>query len=199
MADDDWRLRIEIGDDGARGLLGVLRHVDAEAHELAEDLKRQRLAVTKDDDTVFVYASTQAQLDKARTLIESELEQLQIQPILLVAEHWLAAEDRWDDEPVPESVDEEVEESGYAPWEVRIPCGSHHEARALADQLEQEGHGVVRRWRYVIAGAGSQEEAEALATRLHGEAQPGGEFVYETTHGNPFAILGGLGGDGTPL
>jgi len=200
MADDDWRLRIEFGDDGSHGrLLGVLSTVDADAHELAKDLETRRLAVTQDDNTVFVYAGTQDQIAAARSLIESELQTHHLEPILFVTEHWLSAEDRWDDEPATGPVEEEAIESGYAPWEVRIPCRSHHEARELADQLEQEGHGVVRRWRYVIAGVASEEEAGALATRLHGEAMPGGEFVYETAPRNPFAILGGLGSDGTPL
>jgi hypothetical protein len=67
------------------------------------------------------------------------------------------------------------------------------EARALADELEQEGYGVVRRAHYVIAGTASKEDAEALAARMHGEVEPGGELVYEVTPQNPFAIFGGLG------
>ena len=54
---------------------------------------------------------------------------------------------------------------------------------------------LVRRWRYVLAGAASREDADALAQRLHGEVEPGGELVWEVTPANPFAlVLGGLGG-----
>ena len=51
----------------------------------------------------------------------------------------------------------------------------------------------------MIDGSASREEAEELATRLHGEVEPGGELVWEASPGNPFAVFGGLGGDGTPL
>jgi hypothetical protein len=199
MAQDDWRLRIELGDEGARGLLGTLGFVDTEADELARELKQQRLAVTRDDETVFVYASSQAQLESARTLIDARLAMLDHEPKRLVVEHWLDEEDRWDDEPAEGNVDQQEVAAGYAPWEVRVPCRSHHEARELADRLEAEGYGVLRRWKYVIAGTGSREEAETLAARVHGEVEPGGDLVYESVQGNPFWILGGLGGDGTPL
>jgi len=82
---------------------------------------------------------------------------------------------------------------------VRVSSESHRAARELADQLEQEGYSVERRWRHLIVGAASKEEAEALAARLHGEVEPGGELVWETVPGNPFAVFGGLGGSGTPL
>lgn len=52
----------------------------------------------------------------------------------------------------------------------------------------------MRRWRYLIAGASSEEQARELAQRLHGEVEPGGELVWEVAPQNPFAIFGGLGG-----
>ena len=50
-----------------------------------------------------------------------------------------------------------------------------------------------------IAGTATREDAEALAERLHGEVEPGGELVWEVSPGNPFAVFGGLGSAGTPL
>ena len=74
-----------------------------------------------------------------------------------------------------------------------MECDSVAEARALADQLEDEGYGVVRGFRYVIAGTATREEAKRLARRVHGEVEPGGELVWEVTPQNPFAAFGGLG------
>ena len=199
MPEDDWRLRIELGSEGARGLLGVLGFVDTDADELAHGLRDQRLVVTRDEDTVFVYAASRAQLEQALPAIEAKLAELDLQPELIRGEHWLETEDRWDDEPPAQSVEQETAAHGYAPWEVRIPCRSHAEAKELALRLEADGYGVVRRWSYVIAGTPTREEAERLARRLHGEVEPGGELVWETTPGNPFAIFGGLGGAGTPV
>ena len=196
---DDWRLRIELGPHGAHGLLGRLGLVDTDADELAHELRDARLAVTRDEDTVFVYASSHAQLDHARPAIEAQLATLGHVPELVREEHWLADEDRWDDEPDTGTTEEETAAHGYAPWEVRIPCRSHHEARELAVRLEADGYGVVRRWSYVIAGTATREDAEALAANLHGVVEPGGELVWENPRGNPFAIFGGLGSAGTPL
>ena len=196
MADDDWRLRIEF-DEGVRSLLARLSDTDAE--HLAKELEAERLVVSHDEDTVFVYAASPAQIERVLPTIDAEIRELGLTPRELVSEHWLDEEDRWDSEPPGETVLEETAETGYAPWEVRIPCPSHREARQLADRLEAEGYGVVRRWSFVIAGVATREEADELATRLHGEVGPGGELVWETTPGNPFAVFGGLGSDGTPL
>jgi hypothetical protein len=199
MAQDDWRLRIELDDDAAGGFLGHLGGFGSEAADLEHQLEHDRLAVTRDDATIFVYASSSVRLEQAEQLIAGELEKLSLTPERMVREHWLADEDRWDDEPRPDTIEGEALAEGYAPWEVRIPCASHHEAGELADRLEAEGYSVVRRWSYVIAGTRSEEEARELAARLHGEAEPGGELVWEVVPGNPFVVFGGLGSTGTPL
>ena len=197
---DDWRIRIEVEDEQAPGLLERLGFaLGDEASELAQELEKRRLAVSYDDDEVFVYASSRAEAERARAVIQAELRDLGIAAVTGPVEHWLEDEERWDDEPPDETWEEDELERGYAPWEVRISCKSHREARELADQLEQEGYSVERRWRHLIVGTASKEEAEALAARLHGEVEPGGELVWETVPGNPFAIFGGLGGSGTPL
>jgi hypothetical protein len=200
VARDDWRIRIEIEDEQAPGLLERLGFaLSDEASELAQELEKRRLAVSYDDDEVFVYASSRAEAERARAVIQAELNDLGIAAVTGPVEHWLEDEERWDDEPPDETWEEDELERGYAPWEVRVSCESHRAARELADQLEQEGYSVERRWRHLIVGTASKEEAEALAARLHGEVEPGGDLVWETVPGNPFAIFGGLGGSGTPL
>src|SRR5256885_5146684 len=197
---DDWRIRVEIKEEHAPGLLERLGFaLSDEASELAGELAKRRLAVSYDDDDVFVYTSSRAEAESARAVIEAELRDLGIDAVVGPVEHWLEDEEHWDDEPPDETWEEDELERGYAPWEVRVSCDSHRAARALADRLKQEGYSVERRWRHVIVGTASKEEAEALAARLHGQVEPGGELVWETVPGNPFAIFGGLGGSGTPL
>jgi hypothetical protein len=111
-----------------------------------------------------------------------------------VTEHWLADEDRWDDEPEQPDIEEDLLRRGFAPWEVRIECKSLDKANELAQQLREEGYGVSRTFTYVIAGTQNREEAVELARRVHGEVEPGGELVYEVQPSNPFAVFGGLGG-----
>src|SRR5215208_4658724 len=176
MAHDDWRLRIELEEEGhAADFLAQLGlDLGSDASELAKELAERRLVVSNDADSVFVYTATSQEAQRARAVVESELKELRIEPREVSVERWLEEDDRWSDEPRAPDPDEELLQEGYAPWEVRIECESRAAAHALADRLEQEGYGVVR--------------------RFHGEVEPGGELVYEVTPQNPFAIFGGLGG-----
>jgi hypothetical protein len=199
VANDDWRLRIELGDESAGGLVERLGLVDSEADELAKELRGHRLAVTQDGPTLFVYTDSALALQTAGKVIDRELADLDVAPLLLVSEHWLADEERWDDDAPAPDPDERLVAEGYAPWEVRIPCPDHAAARELADRLESEGYGVVRRWSYVIAGCASRQQADELAGRYQGQVEPGGELVWEAAPRNPFAVFGGMGGTGTPI
>jgi hypothetical protein len=188
MAKDDWRLRVELN-EGHESLLERLGLVGDDADDLAEELRDSRLAVTHDDDTVFVYAATSLELERAKAIVQRELGELHASPRAVVSEHWLADEERWDDEPAAPDPDGEVLAEGYAPWEVRIRASDHRAARELAERLEGEGYGVVRRWETVIAGCASREDAQALAARLHGEVEPGGQLVWEALQGHPFTVV----------
>jgi hypothetical protein len=193
---DDWRIRTELreAEHGETLLqrLGLDLGSD-EAKRLAEGLQGQRLAVSRDGETIFVYAESQAQAEQARAIVEAELGDEGIEADVVV-ERWLHDEERWSGEPRQETWEEEELKRGAAPWEVRVELPSHREADELADRLESEGYDVVRRWRYLIAGTASEEEARSLAQRLHGEVEAGGEVVWEVTPSNPFALFGGLGG-----
>jgi hypothetical protein len=194
VAHDDWRIRIELPDEeGARGLLERLGLARSDAEDLADELRAHRLAVSRDDDTVFVYAATGMQAEQAGRIVEAELEEEGLTPTRLVTERWLREEDRWDDEPDQGDVEEELLERGYAPWEVRVEAKSLREAHDLAEELRAEGFDVSRTFTYVIVGAESREQAIELARRVDGRVQPSGELVYEVQPQNPFAVFGGLG------
>jgi hypothetical protein len=194
VARDDWRIRIELPDEeGARGLLERLHLARRDAEELADELREHRLAVSRDGDTVFVYAASGMQAEQATRIVEQELAEGGWEPARFVTERWLRAEERWDDEAVGLYPEDEVLSRGYAPWEVRVECKSLAEANELADRLRAEGYGVSHTFTYVIAGTATREQAVELARRIHGEVEPGGELVYEVQPSNPFAIFGGLG------
>jgi hypothetical protein len=194
MANDDWRNRSEVEEEKhATGLLERLTgDLDSEARELARDLESHRLAVSRDGETVFVYAPTRAAAESAHKVVEAELRANGIEARTSRVEHWIDEEDRWDDEPQGETWEEEELDRGYAPWEVRVESPSREEAHKLAEQLEAEGYKPERRFQYLIVGTASREDADALAKRLHGDVEAGGEVVWETTPANPFAIFGGL-------
>jgi 3'-phosphoadenosine 5'-phosphosulfate sulfotransferase len=194
MATDDWRIRIELPDEeGARGFLDRLGLTRDDAEELADELREHRLAVSQDDDTVFVYAATGIQAEQASRIVEQELQDAGFTPTRFVTERWLREEERWDDEPAQPDAEEELLERGYAPWEVRVESMSLCEAHDLAEQLRAEGFDVSRTFTYVIVGTTDREQAVELAKRIHGQVEPGGELVYEVQPQNPFAVFGGLG------
>lgn len=195
MAQDDWRVRIDLPDEeGARGLLDRLGLRQTDAEDLAEELREHRLAVSQDDGTVFVYAASGMQAEQATRIVEEELQQAGLTPDRFVTERWLRDEERWDDEPDQPDAEEELLGRGYAPWEVRVETESLGEAHDLAERLRAEGFDVSRTFTYVIAGTATREEAVELAQRIHGRVEPGGELVYEVQPRNPFAVFGGLGG-----
>jgi hypothetical protein len=195
MAQDDWRIRIELPDEaGAQDLLGRLGLRETDAEELADDLREQRLAVSQDGDTVFVYAASAMQAEQAARIVESELDDQGLSPTRFVTERWLQDEERWNDDPEQPDIEEELLQRGYAPWEVRVEADNLRDAHDLAEQLRSDGYDVSRTFTYVIAGARSREEAVELARRIHGEVEPGGELVYEVQPQNPFAVFGGLAG-----
>ena len=199
MAKDDWRIHVELPED-AEGTLGRLGlNLGSRAHELARELEGRRLAVSQDGTDLFVYAGTRREAERAREVIEAELADEGLKAQTSRVQHWLHQEGHWSDELPEPSVDDELLAEGFAPWEVRVECESRDAARALAEQLESEGYGVVRQFRYVIAGTSTRDEARALAERVHGEVEAGGELVWEAFPGNPFAIFGGMGGTGTPI
>jgi hypothetical protein len=193
---DNWRIQIELPEETNAGTLLDRLGLDLgsdEARRLAKELEGHRLAVSRDDEVIFVYTDSQAQAERARQIVEAELADEGITAEIQV-ERWLPDEERWSGEPPQETWEEEEVRRGHAPWEVRVELDSHAQAEKLADTLEQEGYDVVRRWRFLIVGAASEEEARELARRVHGEVEAGGEIVWEVTPQNPFALFGGLGG-----
>ena len=198
MAQDDYRIRIDLPEEHHWGLLTRLG-LGTKADELAEELEGRRLVVSRDGNELFVYASSPQAAEQARAIVESVLREEELEAQVGPVEHWLHAEERWDDEPPEPTPEEELLAEGIAPWEVRVECRSRREAEELAERLEAEGYGVLRRFRYLIIGAETREEAEDLARRLHGEVEPSSAFVWENVPQNPFVVFGGLGGAGTPL
>jgi hypothetical protein len=212
---DDWRLQIDFRDDG---VVDALRdHLDAEEleHDLSEAFQ-DRVIVSRNGTTIFLYAGGKRQAERARELVErlarEDKEEIEIDfrrwhPI---AEDWKPA-----DEPMPDDPDEvraerkeaiaremkETEERGYPEFEVRVDLPSREEAERFAEQLRAEGLPVVHRWKYVLVGAIDEEHAKELAERIRNEAPPGSQAVaqgswpgtYAKVYG-PFAFLGGLAG-----
>jgi hypothetical protein len=197
---------------GVAGLLAAVRE-----REIDEDVREKlgdRVVVSHDAGRLFLYADTQDALREAELIVRPLLEEQGVAgPATLT--RWHPEEERWEEGSVPLPSSEEEhraerarlaeaekaasEARGYPEWEVRIETQSAADARAFAETLSAEGLPLVRRSHYVLVGAPSEADAQALADRLRSSAPAGSTFAVEgngqeawrTLH--PFAIFGGLG------
>ena len=178
---DDWRVRVELADEYERAQFArsLAEGLSPRGADQAKVLHGDHLSVSGDDANLFVYADSPTQAERARLVILAELEHHSIVAMTSGVEHWLADEERWDNEPAGDSWEDDVTALGYAPWEVRVTCRSHREAVELAERLEAEGYRPVRRWKHLIVGTASREDADALAARLDGEVETGGAVVWD--------------------
>src|SRR5207244_313321 len=88
---DDWRIRVELPEEQhAETLLGRLG-LDLgsdEAKLLAAELEGRRLAVSRDGNELFVYASSPAEAEQALGIVEAELVDEGIEARTSAVEHW---------------------------------------------------------------------------------------------------------------
>jgi len=213
---DDFRIQVEFEDEGHVLRFGrSLREREFE-NELREQLG-DGVVVTRDGPEVFLYASTVDQARAAeravREVLEHEGASAEVSPIL----RWHPIEQHWEDAtvPLPQNAEDvqaelarqerqeaaETDKLGYAEWEVRVDLPTHHDAVDLSERLEAQGITPVRRWKYLLIGARTDEEARALADRIRTEApegasvkaEPSVAIGWELTGQNPFAAFGGFG------
>ncbi|MGN6215706.1 MAG: hypothetical protein ACTHN7_01945 [Solirubrobacterales bacterium] len=213
---DDWRLQIDFRDEGVADALQD--HLDA--RELEHDLSsafHDRVIVSRNGATIFLYAGDREQAERAKELIERWAvdgdEELDVD-----FKHWHPLAEEWEppDKPLPEDDPakaaehraltarerRETEERGRPEIEVRADLPTRHEAVDFAERLRGEGFPVVHRWKFLLVGATDEDSARALADRIRSEAPPNSRVVVEGTWQqayaerppSPFAFLGGLAG-----
>lgn len=213
---DDWRLRIVLADRAQAAELTE----ELKAHALDGDSGRSihdRIVVSVDGPEVFCYAGSREQAESTRDAVQRLMAnhgwsgQLELR-------HWHPTAEQWEDPDVPlpssdaQVADEvqqriaqeraDAQDQGYPDFEVRIECGSRHEAGELAEKLRGEGVPVVHRWSAVLVGAADEESAQQLAERLRSEAPAGCQVtvegnlraIYEERPWSPFVVFGGLAG-----
>jgi hypothetical protein len=213
---DDWRVRINLHEDGLAHDLTE----QFDGNELEHDLEQsfhERVIVSRDGPVVFCYAGSREQAEAVRDLA-NQVAQRHSWPIDVQIAHWHPVSEEWESPDAPEPVtaaeveheheerisDERLEsaEEGYPEFEVRVQCRSRHDAGALSHRLDAEGIPHVHRSHYLLIGATDEDNAQALAERLRGEAPEASEVVVEMNRRsvydhrpfNPFTLLGGLGG-----
>jgi hypothetical protein len=211
---DDWRVEVDFVEEGFADAL----HDRLDAAELEHDLSRafeDRVIVSRNGTTVFLYAGDREQAEKAQALVAklAQEEQEDIKISLMrwhhEAEEWRPADELLPDGAAAQATEhaervakerQETEESGSPEYEVRIDLPSHAEAKDLVERLSAEGLRSVHRWKYVLLGAADEDSANELADRVRGEVLAGSTVTVEGTwreaYGerphSPFWFLGGL-------
>jgi hypothetical protein len=213
---DDWRVRIEVNDDGVARRLTEQLDADELEHELRQTF-HDRVIVSVEGPLVFCYAGSRDQAQRVADLVAHLAQQHDMTVGVQIAQ-WHPVSEEWEspDEALPanaaeaeeehdDRIGDEREESadqGYPDFEVRVQCRSRHDASELSHRLDGENIAHVHRWSYLLVGATDEDSAQALAERLRAEAPAGSEVVveqnrrviYEHRPFNPFTLLGGLGG-----
>ena len=209
---EDWRVRVDLdADDHGIGLVDGLRASKLEGH--VQDQLGERVVVSRDGPTVFLYADTQRAAREAERVVRSTLG-TEGEAARIAVDRWHPDEESWEDaaDRLPETPAEheaeheelmdqetrETRERGYAEFEVRVDLPTFHAASELSERLDQEGLPHVRRWKYILLGAENEDVANELADRLRGEAPSDAEVSVEGTFaaaaesasGSPFAFLG---------
>ncbi len=206
---DEWRLEVDFEED--EPALGLAARV--EAGEVEHDLSLEfqgRVILSRDGPLLFVYAASREQIEAARDALVADSKRHHSEPeVDLRRWHPVAEEWRDPEEPLPETSDAERTErrslmererqaavtNGYPEFEVRADLGSHHDAVAVWRRLVEEGLPAIHRWRYLVVGAGDEDNAKELRDRIEAEAPPGSHVKVEGTwqavvhDRNPFARI----------
>lgn len=180
---DEFRVEVELDDEehgySVRERLRALDLDDEARERLGPDVM-----VTRDGSRLFLYAASEAQARAAEQAVLSLVEADELTAELLVT-RWHPFEEAWKDAsialpttPAEEEAEyvareateaQEARVEGRFDWTVVVRLQGRDVARDLADRLAGEGVPVSRRWRYVVAGAVTEERAQELADRLRSE------------------------------
>lgn len=203
MAEEDWRVEVEL-DDEEQGYSLTERLRASDLDDEARARLGERVVVSRDGSRLFLYASSESQLREAEQVIRD-----------LVARHGLSAEisttrwhpveQTWRDASIPlpttpESIEEErtsreeadqqdAERTGSWSSHVRVELPHRGDAVDLAAMLEAEGQKVHRRWRYVTVDVATEEAAQELADRLADSLPKDSELTVETKPPDPVFVF----------
>jgi hypothetical protein len=190
---DEFRVEVELDDDEHGYLLGErLRALDLD--DAARERLGGRVLVTRDGSRLFLYAASEAQAREAAGVVTGLADADELTADVRLT-RWHPIEQAWKDASLPLPRTPEEEDAEYAAreaaevdeaavegeydWQVVVRLPGREEAIELSDRLRRDGIPVARRWRYVRAGALTEERAEELAERLRRELATDVEVYVE--------------------
>lgn len=200
---DDWRVTVTFSDAA-----DARKWVQAIRERRVADEVRYRLGdsvvVSADGPRLFIYAPTEDTARAADRALREVLNHHQMVPTGFAFDRWHPDEQDWEDAGVPMPLSDEQRAAerqrlmdyqaqqsaafGQAGWQVRIELPSHREAVELAWRLRAEGRPAIRRWKYLIVGAASEDEASALAGVIAQHAPADASIQTQANPSGPFGI-----------
>jgi hypothetical protein len=180
VADEDWRVEVELDDEEHGYSLGErLRALDL------DDEARKRLGseviVTRDGSRLFLYTLTHEEAQEAARVVE-ELTAAETLTAQIHTTRWHPVEEDWKDASLPlprtpseealerqtleERERQEVAAGGDYDWQVHVRARDRGEATALEQRLLEQTLPARRRWRFVTIGALTEEQAEKIASTV---------------------------------
>jgi len=179
----DWRVRITFNDQPR--LKGKSNH-----HNVADDLRShlgEHAPVSAGKEHIFVYAATLGAAEQVGQVARAVLAQHDLGADLKF-ERWDPLEQAWldasaeppDDTAAQQAAHEYHQEqerersaaTGRAAWQVRVELASRDGVTELAERLAYAGWPVVRRRKYLVAGANCEDDANGLAREIQGYGYP---------------------------
>ena len=190
---DEWRVEVTVGDESGDISMGeVLLAADLDTE--ATERLGGRVVITHDGPKVFLYSRDQTGAEAAAQVVRDLISADGIDARAVVT-RWHPDEETWRDasEPLPSTEAEreaeilrheaaeleELSEQGTYDWEVRVELPGHRETVALAERLRADGLAVTRRWRYLLVGALTEQDAQELAARILEDAPEGSRAELE--------------------
>ena len=192
---DEWRVEVALDrDEHADTLSGALH--DLQLDDEARKLLGGSVIVSRDGSFIFVYAWHEESAQEAERVVKHIMEDEQlVGRVHLMRWHPIAEDWKPAEEPLPDDEASAIEErreneaqgtreAGYGeyPWEVVIEMPHVRDTHDFAEQLRLEGLTVKRRFRYLLVGATTEDDATELGRRLEDEVPEGARVGVR---GNP--------------
>ena len=202
MADEDWRVEVELDDEEHGYSLGErLRALDLD-DEVRKRLGRE-VIVTRDGSRLFLYTATHEEAQEAARVVE-ELTAAERLTAQIHTTRWHPVEDEWKDAslPLPRTPSEEALErqrreererqavaaGGDYDWRVHVRARDRAEAAALEQRLLGQALPVKRRWRFLTIGALTEEQADEIASTVR-DALPDADVEVVDWGSGPSELL----------
>jgi hypothetical protein len=196
---DEWRVEVDLEDQEHGLTLGErLRSLDLD--DEARERLGDRVIVSRDGPRMFLYTATEEQAREAERVAHdlAAAESLSAETALT---RWHPDEEAWKHPsvPLPTTDEERAEEeqrheiaeerAGRHEWEVRVDLPSLRETLDLARRLGDDDLEVHRRWKHLLVGAATENQAAELADRIRTQAPTAAQVQVAHAPGGPHPVF----------